>query len=106
MPMTGPALEGIGAHYGWDDVRGWLTFSELPAEIQRQMDATQNADYERRHWRPSVHRVRPATDAEKLLLTYLGFNVPSDLETVVKYPSGGIRRLEWPVLIDQLEALR
>jgi hypothetical protein len=107
-PMADNAeqLNGVGEHYGWDDARGWLTFSGLPAELQRQMDQTQNADYERRHWRPSVHRTRPATDAEKLLLTYLGFNVPDNLQTSVKYISAGIRRLTWPTLENQLETLR
>lgn len=98
-------LDGIGEHYGWDDVRGWLTFSALGDELQRQMDQTQNADYERRHWRPSVTRTRPATDAEKLLLEHLGFDVPDDLQTVVRYPSGGIRRLEFPALVKQQEEL-
>jgi len=105
--MTSPDsdLTGIGEPYGFDDVRGWLCFAALPAEIQRQEDQTQNFDYERRHWRPSVHRTRPATEAEKALLTYLGFTVPEDLETIVTYPSGGIRRREWPALAKQREAM-
>jgi hypothetical protein len=104
--MTDNDLEGIGEHYGWDDVRGWLTFSHLPDELQRQMDATQNADHERRHWRPSVSHIRAATTAERLLLTHLGFTVPTDLDVRVRYPSGGIRRLEFPALIKQQEAMQ
>lgn len=100
------AIEGVGEHFGWDDPRGWLTFHRLPDELQRQMDQTANADHERRSWRPSVPRKRPATDAEKLLLTHLGFNVPSDLVTVVRYPSGGIRHLGWPALVKQQESLQ
>jgi hypothetical protein len=96
----------IGEHFGWDDPRGWLTFSALPDDLQRQMDQTQNADYERRHWRPSVPRIRPATDAERLLLTHLGFDVPTELDVRVRYPSGGIRRLEFPALIKQQEAMQ
>jgi hypothetical protein len=107
IPDTQPDIDLTGiTHRGWDDVRGWLIFDNLPPEIQRQEDQTQNFDYERRHWRPSVHRTRPATSAEKLLLQFLGFNVPSDLQTVVIYPSRGIRRREWPALQSQLEGWR
>lgn len=104
--MTQPDNGDIGEHYGWDDARGWLVFSELPAELQRQLDQTQVDDWERRSWRPSVARTRAATVAERLLLEHLGFNVPTNLQTQVRYISAGIRRLEWPALADQLEALR
>lgn len=103
--MPDNVIEGVGEHFGWQDARGWLTFSALPDELQRRMDESANADYERRHWRPSVARTRPATSAERLLLAHLGFTVPSDLETVVRYPSGGIRRLEFPALANQQEAM-
>lgn len=91
--------------YGWSDVRGWITFSGLPNELQRQLDQTQADDYQRRHWRPSVARVRPSTPAEKLLLAHLGFSVPTNLTTTVRYPSGGIRRLEFPALDAQRRAM-
>lgn len=72
----------------------------------RQEDATQNADYERRSWRPSVPRTRPASEAERVLLGYLGFALPSDLTTVVRYPSGGVRHRAWPALVKQREAMQ
>lgn len=103
-PLADIDLSGA-VHYGWDDVRGWLVFAALPAEAQRLEDQTQNFDHEQ-HRRPSVHRIRPSTDVEKLLLGHLGFAVPNNLETVVKYPSGGIRRREWPALIRQREAMQ
>ena len=93
-------------HLGFDDLRGWITFRGLDAELQRQLDQTQNADHEARHWRPSVHRTRPATDAEKYLLDWLGFNVPTNLTARVRYISGGVRCVDFPQLADQLEALR
>lgn len=93
-------------HLGFDDLRGWLTFRNVSKELQQQLDQTQHADWEARSWRPSVHRTRPATAAENFLLAYLGFNVPPNLDTTVKFISGGVRRLEWPALVDQLETLR
>jgi hypothetical protein len=104
--MSDIDMGDIGEHYGFDDVRGWLTFSSLGDELQRQEDATQNADYERRHWRPSVARIRPATSAERVLLENLGFTLPESLTTVVRYPSGGVRKREWPALTEQLEAMQ
>lgn len=93
-------------HLGFDDLRGWLTFRNLPKDLQRQLDQTQHADWEARSWRSSVRRTRPATEAERFLLDFLGFNLPPNLETTVKYISGSVRRLEWPALADQLEALK
>lgn len=93
-------------HLGFDDVRGWVTFRGLDAELRRQLDQTQHADWEARHWRPSVHRDRPASSAEKFLLSWLGFNVPTDLTARVRYISGSVRRVDFPQLAEQLEALR
>jgi hypothetical protein len=98
-------LTGV-EHLGFDDVRGICTFRYLPDELQRQWDQTQAADHERRHWRPSVPRIRPATSAERVLLAHLGFTLPNELDVRVIYTSGGIRRLEFPALDKQLEALR
>lgn len=92
--------------YGWSDVRGWITFSGLGDELQRQLDQTQADDHQRRHWRPSVARVRPTTPAERALLAHLGFAVPTNLTTTVRYVSGGIRRLEFPALTTQQKALQ
>lgn len=93
-------------HLGFDDLRGWITFRYLPDELQRQIDQTQAHDWEARSWRPSVHRDRPATEAEKLLLEHLGFVVPANLTARVRYISGSVRRVDFPALVDQLEALR
>ena len=109
LPADLPVLLGgedvhmdIPAHRGWSDIRGWLVFDTmLPPALQIAEDATANADWERRNWRDSVNRVRPATDAEREMLTHLGFTVPADLDTVVTYRSGVIRRREWPALTDQ-----
>jgi hypothetical protein len=98
-------LSGV-EHLGFDDLRGWITFRNLPDELQRQLDQTQADDWERRSWRPSQYRTRPASVAEKILLTHLGFVVPSNLETRVRYVSAGIRLIEFPALTDQLEALQ
>jgi hypothetical protein len=110
LPTTIPAwmtaLDMSGAqHYGYADLRGWLTFSGLPDEIQRQLDQTANFDWEHRDWlhRP---RTRPATPAERLLLTWLGFGVPPNLDTVVRYISGSVRRCEWPQLEQQREGMQ
>ncbi len=121
-------LSGV-VHRGWDDVRGWLIWdSALPDELQRREDQTQSADYERRGLRrvdPEVWRravqfkaadnfrgftatsgwERPTTAAERALLIYLGFTVPAGAVTFVSYPSGGIRRREWPQLQDQYERM-
>ncbi|MGA5540789.1 hypothetical protein ACPCIR_02970 [Mycobacterium sp. NPDC051198] len=99
-------IDVIGEHYGFDDTRGWLVFSHLPDELQRQMDQTAADDWERRGWRPSMKRTRPASAAEKTLLAHLGFNLPSNLDAVVRYISVSVRRVDFPQLQDQLEALR
>ncbi|ABM13327.1 hypothetical protein [Mycolicibacterium vanbaalenii] len=107
-------------HLGFDDVRGPATFRNLPEELQRQLDQTQADDWERRSWRPSVYRDRPASDAEKFLLSWLGFDLEraearpvdadddSDTHLIarVRYTSGSVRRVDFPQLADQLEALR
>lgn len=106
IPVWLTALDMSGAHhYGFSDLRGWLTFSGLPEEIQRQLDQTANFDWEHRHWlhRP---RTRPSTSAERLLLTWLGFRLPPNLETVVRYISGSVRRCEWPQLEQQREDMQ
>lgn len=93
-------------HLGFDDVRGPITFRYLPEELQRQLDQTQHADWEAHHWRPSVYRDRAATEAEKYLLEFLGITLPTNLTARVRYISGGVRRVDFPQLADQLEALR
>lgn len=97
---TADPLAGIGAHHPHDP-RGPLVFDSLPPEIQRAEQQTQFADYERRHWRASLPEERPATSAERLLLEHLGYTVPNDLTTCVRWLSNGVRRRTWPQLNDQ-----
>lgn len=97
-------LSGL-VHRGWTDVRGWLVYDRpLPPPLQQREDSRQHADDEHPHW-PGTHWTRPATLAERLLLASLGFVVPPGLQTVVRFPSGGVRRREWPALVSQFERM-
>lgn len=91
------ALPGVGAHRP-DPYRGWLVFDSLPPEIQRAEDATHAADVDlaNRDWRR--WRFRPATDAERMLLAHLGYDVPADLQTRVEWRHGSLRQRRWPAL--------
>lgn len=102
--------DGVGAQYPQPDPRGWLVFESLPPELQRAEDSTAHADYVRQHG-DTVRRCfdrqtrvwyfeRPATGAERTLLTHLGFEPPNDLKTRVQYATETLRRRTWP----QLEA--
>lgn len=84
------------------DPRGWLAVRNLPDEFQRREDQTAHADYEARHWRASVVQHRRATEAEKALLTALGYygGHPANLITEVSWPSSGVRKRRWPQLED------
>ncbi|MBN7304339.1 hypothetical protein IUQ79_20800 [Mycobacteroides abscessus subsp. bolletii] len=99
-------IEGVGEQYQ-NDPRGWLTFSHLPDELQRAEDATQAADFVRWSDSQAHSRVyfgipfdRPATATERVLLEYLGYQLPEALTTIVNYPAsgGGIRQRRWPAL--------
>lgn len=59
-------------------------------------DATQAADLDRLH-RYGAH-TRPATDAERALLTACAHTVPESLNTHVLPHSAAVRRREWPAL--------
>lgn len=98
--------DGTGmTQHGWGDVRGWLAMHEpLPPDLQRREDARQAADDAVAHW-PGTQRLRLATPAERWLLAWLGFDLPSDLETEVRFVSGSVRRREWPALQEQFKTM-
>lgn len=102
MTDTADPLADIGAHRP-SDPRGLLVFESLPAEIQRAEHATQFADYERRRWRSRATSTRPATPTERLLLGHLGYSLPAELTTVVRWLSNGVRRRTWPALEENHE---
>ncbi|MBO0680338.1 hypothetical protein JRC04_22970 [Mycolicibacterium sp. S2-37] len=99
-------MEGIGPQFP-NDKRGLLTFEWLPADLQNAEDATQAADHERfgqRAERDAIGRGafrRPATPAERALLQHLGYSLPTQLWTLVNYPSAGIRYRRWSQLENQ-----
>lgn len=80
------------------DPRGWLTFEQaLPEPFQSREDATAAWDLRLRA------RRRPATETERdLLRDHLGFSLPPDLYTEVRFITGTLRNRTWPQLIGQL----
>lgn len=44
---------------------------------------------------------RPATTAERTLLTHLGYSLPDELFTAITYLSTGVRNRRWPQLETQ-----
>ena len=98
--MTTP--EGIGpqlerAQQG-SDPRGILVFSSLPSELQRGEDATAVCDRDRHRMLDPRGHQREASEAERILLQYLGFELPEQLTTKVTWPSRSVRRRTWPQL--------
>ncbi|MBZ4620990.1 hypothetical protein [Mycobacterium avium] len=102
----------IGAQYPQPDPRGWLVFESLPADLQLAEDSTQHADYARQNFGDGICRQfdrdarvwfweRPATDAERTLLEHLGYTLPDQLTTRVRYVSETLRRRTWPALETQ-----
>jgi hypothetical protein len=80
------------------DVRGVLALRYLPPDIENAENATQANDYTWRVAKPRG-RLRPSTPSERLLLEHLGHGpLPADLETLVTYPTRGVRRRTWPSL--------
>jgi hypothetical protein len=77
------------------DPRGWLVFHWLPDDLQRAEDSTAVCD--RDQMRPRGFE-RPATDTERQLLAHLGFELPAELTTVVRYRTRGVRNRRWPAL--------
>lgn len=97
-----------------DDPRGWLTFTApLPDDLQRAEDSTQHHDFYGPHqWQSKIDATtgtwvdyfeRPVTDAERTLLTTLGYTLPATLATTVSFPSALVRRRRWPALETQQE---
>lgn len=96
-------IDDIGAHRS-DDRRGLLVFSDLPDELQAAEDSTQAADYDHvqdENASGDTAFTRPATTTEVLLLEHLGYVVPDDLTTHVRWLTPGLRRREWPTLDEQ-----
>ena len=85
------------------DPRGWLAFSApLPDPLQAAEDSTAVCDKDRRRLLDPRGHSRYATEAEKQLLTHLGFVLPAEpLITKVSWPSWSCRRREWPQLEEQ-----
>jgi hypothetical protein len=50
-------------------------------------------------------QARPATPAERLLLGHLGYELPTELFTIITWPSGAIRRRRWPQIETLLESM-
>jgi hypothetical protein len=95
--MTAPDLSRI-EQLPPGDIRGWLAINNLPPELQRAEDSTAMADKARhRLLNPRGHE-REATATERILLQYLGFELPEQLTTKVTWPSRSVRRRTWPVL--------
>jgi hypothetical protein len=76
------------------DPRGWLCFTApLPdPDMQRAEDGTQYHD--RSHGGTFT---RPATNTERTLLTALGYTLPDNLSTCVRF-LGPLRQRRWPQL--------
>ena len=77
------------------DPRGILVFHWLPGDLQALEDSRAIAD--RDVMRPSGFE-RPATETERILLVHLGFELPEQLTTVVRYRTRGVRHRSWPAL--------
>jgi hypothetical protein len=87
--------------YPQPDVRGWLVFRNLPDNLRRAEDATLEADsrYARETGRTKWSRL--ATEAERTLLQFLGYEPPPNLHTVITYITASIRNRRWPTLEGQ-----
>ena len=103
IPGVGPQHER--ASLGTDP-RGILVFEYLPTDIDNAESSTQDADRRRAFFvndvYPSRGRAlefdRPTTETEKLLLTHLGYTVPEELTTHVKYLTRSVRNRTWPAI--------
>lgn len=69
-----------------------------PTLFQRAEDSTADAD--RAVMKPRGFE-REATSTERALLSHLGFTVPEQLTTVVKFKSPSVRNRRWPQLEDE-----
>ena len=93
--------DSIGNQLPQPDPRGWLVFSSLPDDLQRAEDSTAAADFDRRLFSRTIQR--PATDTERLLLEHLGYPVPTELTTYVRYLTESVRHRSWPALKESQE---
>lgn len=91
--------DSIGAQR-LDDRRGWLVFESLPDDLARAEDATLGADHERmpRSDGGLAAFTRPATATERRLLDHLGYALPANLATQVRWLTNGLRLRRWPTL--------
>ncbi len=93
--MTAPDLTGV-EQLPQPDPRGWLALRYLPDDLQKAEDAT--ADNDRAQMRPRGF-TRVATQAERILLTHLGYGpLPEQLATKVTWPSHSVRCRRFPQL--------
>lgn len=91
--------ETIGAQLPQPDPRGWLTFGHLPRELRNAEDSTQAADHETsKTMSGGSSWQRPATPTERVLLAHLGYEIPDELDTTVRYLTAGVRQRTWPAL--------
>jgi len=108
-------IPGVGPQYPQPDERGWLVFDYLPNDLRNAEDSTALADYHRRSksdgydadrcyaydshaGREVWFFERDATAAERALLAHLGYAVPDELVTRVRFLTETLRRRSWPVL--------
>ncbi|BBE43399.1 hypothetical protein [Rhodococcus erythropolis] len=91
--------ENIGNQLPQPDPRGLLTFDRLPRGLRIAEDATQAGDHETsKTMSGGSPWTRPATPAERTLLTHLGYELPDELDTTVRYVTSGVRERTWPTL--------
>jgi hypothetical protein len=95
IPGVGPQMARAAEG---SDPRGILTFHYLPDDLQALEDSRAVAD--REVMRPRGFE-RPATETERALLAHLGYVLPEELVTVVRYRTRGVRNRTWPQLETQ-----
>ena len=85
------------------DARGWLAMRNLPDNLQNAEDSTLAADRQRvrEDGFGSWTFTRSATATERELLTHLGYVLPVNLTTQVRWLSPGVRQRRWPALENQ-----
>ena len=99
IPGVGPQLDRAAAG---TDPRGILTFAFLPDDLQKAEDSRAAADYTEATVRRRARGYeREATQAERQLLEHLGYTLPEELVTVVRYRTRGVRHRSWPAIETQ-----
>ena len=92
IPGVGPQHARAAAG---TDPRGWLVFAYLPPDVQVLEDQRLAADRDAMSPRGFE---REATPTERALLAHLGYELPDELVTVVRYRTRGVRHRSWPAL--------